>query len=55
MIEGDQFDHGGMQLVFIPHGGCAALEVADVAIVFGDDEGSLELPGVGGIDSKVGG
>ena len=44
-----------MQLVFVPHGGGAAFEVAYVAAFFGDDQGTFELAGVGGVNPEVGG
>src|SRR5258707_6942081 len=37
VIKRDQFDHGGMQLVFVALRCCAAFEVADVSALVGDD------------------
>lgn len=48
------FHNGGMQLVFVPHGGCAAFEITYITVVVGDNEGTLELPGVCRIDAEVG-
>ena len=55
VVQGDQFDDGGVQLIFVTHGCRAALEVADVAALVGDDEGAFELTRVGGVDAEVGG
>jgi len=44
-----------VQLVLIPHGCGATLKVADVAAFVGNDQGALELAGVGGVDAEVGG
>ena len=43
-----------MQLVLVAHRRRAALEVADVGAVVGDDQRPLELAGAGGIDPEVG-
>ena len=54
VLHGDQFDHRGVQLVFIAHWRRAAFQVADMAAFFGNDQRALELPGIGGIDSEIG-
>ena len=54
VVQGDQFYHRSVQLVFVPHGGGAAFQVAYVAAFFGDDQGAFELAGVGGINPEVG-
>ena len=43
-----------MELVLVAHGGRAALKVADVGVVVGDDERPLELPRVAGVDAEIG-
>ena len=55
VFEGHQLDHGGVQLVLVAHRRGAALEVRDVGALVGDDEGALELSGVGGVDAEIGG
>src|ERR1041385_7006169 len=50
VIERDQLDDGGVQLVFIAHRRRAAFEIADVAAFVRDDERALELSGGRGID-----
>ena len=55
VVEGDQFDDGGVELVVVAHGGGAAFEVADVRAFVGDDQGALKLAGVFGVDAEVGG
>ena len=55
VVEGDELDHRRVELVLVAHRGGAAFQVADVGPLFGDDEGPLELAGVGGIDAEVGG
>src|SRR5690606_35413353 len=54
-VQGHQFHHRGVELVLVPHGRGAAFEVADVAALVGDDQGALELPGLGFVDAEVGG
>ena len=44
-----------MQLVFVPHGRRATLQIAYIAAFVGDDQGALELAGVGRVDAEVGG
>ncbi len=44
-----------MQLVGVAHGRRAAFQVADVRAFVGDDEGTLELAGILGVDAEVGG
>src|SRR5690606_28653557 len=41
VLHGAQLDPGRVQLVLVAHGRRAALEVADVAALVGDDEGAL--------------
>ena len=53
--ERDQLDHRGVQLVLVAHRGGAALEVAHVGALLGDDQRALELAGVRGVDAEVGG
>ena len=55
VLVGDEFHNGGVELIFVAHGGAATFEVADVAAFFGDDEGALELARFGGVDAEVGG
>ena len=54
-LESDELDHRRVQLVLVAHRRGAALEVAHVRALLGDDEGPFELAGVGGIDAEVGG
>ncbi len=54
VVEGDQLDHRGVQLVLVAHRRGAALEVADVGAFVGDDQRALELAGVGRVDAEVG-
>src|SRR5690606_18225738 len=53
-IQGDQLHHRGMQLVFVAHRRGAALEVADMAALVGNDQGAFELAGLGFVDAEVG-
>ena len=55
VVECDQFDHRGMELVFITHRRGAALEIAHIRPLLGDDKGALELSGLRGIDAEIGG
>src|SRR5690606_19836494 len=48
VVQGDQLDHGRMQLVLVAHRRGAALEVGDVGAFLGNDQGALELAGVAG-------
>ena len=54
IVHRDQFDHGGMELVFIAHRRGAAFEVADVGALLRDDQRAFELPRVFGIDAEIG-
>ena len=53
--QGHQLHHGRVQLVFVPLGRGAAFQVAYIAAFVGDDQGALELAGVGLVDTEVGG
>ena len=55
IIEGDQFHHGGVELVFIALRCGAAFEVGDIGTDFGDDQRAFKLPGVAGVDAEIGG
>ena len=46
VVERDQLDHRGVQLVLVAHRRRAAFEVADVRAFLGDDQRALELAGV---------
>jgi hypothetical protein len=46
VVQRHQLDHGGVQLVLVAHGRRAALEVAHVGALVGDDQRALELAGV---------
>ena len=50
-----QLDHRRMQLVFIAHRRGAALQIADLTAFVGDDQGALELAGLGFVDAEIGG
>ena len=54
VIERDEFDDGGVQLVLVPLRRRAAFEIADVGALVGDDEGALKLAGVPLIDAEIG-
>jgi hypothetical protein len=54
VVQRDQLDHRGMQLVLVAHRRGAALEIADVGALVGDDQGALELPGVWRVDAEIG-
>ena len=54
IFQGDQFDHGGMQLVFIAHRRGASLEIGYVAAFFSNDQRTLKLAGVFGVDAEIG-
>src|SRR5581483_8499118 len=51
---GDQFHDRGVQLIFIAHGRRAAFEIAHGRAFVGNNQSALELPGLRGIDAKVG-
>src|SRR6185437_563750 len=46
IVERDEFDHRRVKLVLVSHRRGAALEVADVSALVGDDQRALELAGV---------
>jgi hypothetical protein len=54
IVERDQLDHRGVELVLVAHRRGAAFEVGDVAALVGDDERALELAGIGGVDAEIG-
>jgi hypothetical protein len=54
IIQRHQLDDGGVQLVLVAHRRGAAFQVADIGAGVGDDQGALELPGVGGVDAEIG-
>ena len=53
-LESDEFDNRGVKLVFVAHRCRTAFEVAHIASRLGDDQGSLELSRVCGVDPEVG-
>ena len=54
IFHGDEFHHGRVELVFIPHGRSAAFKVTDETALVCNDEGTLELAGFGFIDTEIG-
>ena len=42
-----------MKLVFIAHWSSTSLQVRNVSIIIGDNQGSLKLSGVAGIDTEI--
>ena len=55
VIQGDELDYGGVQLVGVAHRRGAAFQVAHGGAFVGDDQGALKLPGILGVDAEVGG
>src|SRR5690606_2571398 len=55
IVQRNEFDHGGVQLVLVTHGRRTAFQVADAGAFVGDDQGPLELTGVGVVDAEIGG
>ena len=53
-FEGDQFDHGSVQLIAIARRRGAAFNVRHIRSLVGDDQRALELSGVDCIDTEVG-
>ena len=54
IVERDQLDHRGVELVLVAHRRGAAFEIGDVAALVGDDQGALELAGILGVDAEIG-
>src|SRR5262249_10069229 len=55
VLESDVLDYRGGELVLIADGRRAALQIRNVGAFVGDDQGPLELSGVGGVDPEVSG
>ena len=55
IVERDQLDDRGVQLVLVAHRRGAALQVGDIGTLVGDDERALELAGLLLVDAEVGG
>ncbi len=53
VVERDELDHRGVELVLVADRGSATFKIRDVGALVGDDQGSLELAGVGGVDAEV--
>ena len=51
----DDFDDGGVELVFVAHRGSATFKVADIASVVAYDERTFKLSRVASVDAEVGG
>lgn len=51
---GNELDNCGVKLILISHRSGTAFEIADVAALFADNQSSLELPRVLGVDPEVG-
>src|SRR5215470_14804389 len=54
IIERDEFDDRGMELVLVTLRRSAALEIGNVRALVGDDQRALELPGIALIDAEIG-
>ncbi len=54
VVERDQLDHGGVELVLVAHRRGAAFEIAHVGALVGDDQRALELAGVLLVDAEIG-
>ncbi len=54
ILERDELDHCGVELVLVAHRRGAAFEVGNVRALVGDDQRALELAGVLGIDAEIG-
>ena len=54
IAEGDQLHHGRVQLVFVALRGGTAFQVTDITTLIGNDQGPLELSGLGFVDTKIG-
>ena len=50
----DDLDNGSVKLILVTLWGGTTLEVADVSPLVGDDQGTLKLPRVNGIDTEIG-
>src|SRR5579863_9718586 len=55
VIERDQLNHGGVQLVLVAHGRRAAFQIAHIGALVGYDECALELAGILLVDAEIGG
>src|SRR5690606_10536011 len=53
IVQGDQLDHRGVQLILVTRRRRAALEIADVAALVGDDQRPFELAGVLGVHAEI--
>src|SRR5690606_22625570 len=54
IIQRDNFHYGGMQLVFIPHRGGTAFQIAYIGAFLGYNQGTLKLPGIACVHPEVG-
>ena len=54
VVERDQLDHRGVQLVLVAHRRRAAFEIADIGALVGDDQRALELAGIAFVDAEIG-
>ena len=54
IVEGDQLDHGRVELVLVAPRRGAAFEIAHIGALVGDDEGALELAGIALVDAEIG-
>src|SRR6185295_2786856 len=55
VVECDELDDGGVQLVLVAHRRSATLEIADVTAFVRNDQRPLELAGLRRVDAEVGG
>src|SRR6185437_13069998 len=55
VAQGDELDHGCVQLVLVAHRCGTAFQIANVAPFVGDNQGSFELAGIFRIDPEIGG
>ena len=54
VVQRDQLDDRGMQLVLVALRRRAAFEIADIGALLGDDQRALELAGFRGVDAEIG-
>ena len=55
IVQRNEFDNSGVQLVFVAHWRGAAFEIGHITALVGDNQRTFKLAGILGIDAEIGG
>ena len=53
-FQSNEFHHGGVQLILVPHGGSASFEITHIGSLVCNEQGAFELTGSRFVDAEIG-